>query len=360
MNALTVNELRLIIAKTGHITTPYIFGEPGIGKSSLHYALIEDLGTDEYDHIYFDCGSAQFGDVGTYIPVHDTKQLEYYVSSLLKLDSPKKKVIMLDEFGKLAKVLRPTLTRLILERMVGDIKLPEGSIVFATSNDVSDGVGDFLAAHEGDRITMYPMAKPRALDASGRPAEWLIWASENGVSAVTQSFAAMTPAAFASYKDNTESNNPIIFNPRTNPVKFLSPRGLAQSDKAYVQNRHVLGEKLLYASLCGRIGQAGAEALMAFIAMEKELTSTRDVIANPDTVPVPSKLGALYMMIFNAIEVLATQDDLTAFMKFVKRTGSAEIEGVFFSMLTANSKTARLARTNESIKKWMTENYVLV
>lgn len=357
---VTVNDLRLIIRTTGHIDTPYIVGEPGIAKSSLLPAVMQDLDADEYEGIYFDCGSAQFGDVGSYVPVHSTKQLEYYVSSQLKLSSPKKKVIMLDEFGKLPKILRPTLTRLILERMVGDIALPEGSIIFATSNDMSDGVGDFLLAHEGDRVTVYQMGKPRAIDESGKPAEWLVWAAANGISAITMSFAAMTPAAFQSYKDDKQGKNPIIFNPQTNPVKFLSPRGLAKADKAYVQQRHILGERLLFASLCGRIGEAGAHALMAFIAMEKDLVSTHDVIKNPEGVAVPTNLGALYMMIFNAVNAIVTQDDLTAFMKFVKRSNSSEIEAVFFSLLSSNPKTAHLARGNATINEWMKHNYALI
>lgn len=355
---VSVNDLRLIIATTGEITTPYIMGEPGIAKSSLLAAVMETLDPNEYEPIYVDCGSLNYGDVGSYIPVHDSKQLEFYVSALFKLDSPKKKVIMLDEFGKLPKVLRPTLTRLILERMVGD-RAVEG-IIFATSNSASDGVGDFLAAHEGNRITVYEMGKPRAIDETGKPAEWLVWASNNGISPVTMSFAAMTPAAFQSYKDDKDGRNPMIFNPRTNPVTFLSPRSLAKADKAYVQNRHILGERLLHASLCGSIGVAGANALATFISMEKDLTSTHDVIKDPEGVAMPANLGARYMMLFNAVSALLTQDDLTAYMKFVKRMNSSELEAVFFSMLASNGKTAHLARSNDTIKNWMKDNYVLI
>jgi hypothetical protein len=358
--SVSVNDLRLIIATTGHITTPYITGEPGIAKSSLLPAVMEMLDPNEYEPIYADCGSLNYGDVGSYIPVHDSKQLEFYVSALFKLDSPKKKVIMLDEFGKLPKVLRPTLTRLILERMVGDRALAEGSIVFATSNSASDGVGDFLAAHEGNRISVYKMAKPRAIDDQGRPAEWLVWASNNGISPVTMSFAAMTPAAFQSYEDDKDGRNPMIFNPRTNPVTFLSPRSLAKADKAYVQNRQVLGERLLHASLCGSIGVAGANALATFISMEKDLVSTHDVIKDPEGVAMPSNLGARYMMLFNAVNAIVTQDDLTAYMKFVTRMNSSELEAVFFTLLAGNGKTAHLARTNDTIKNWMKNNYVLI
>ena len=355
--SVSLNDLRRIIPVAGPVITPYIMGEPGTAKSSLLSMLTKDLG-DEYEPIYFDCGSLNYGDVGSYIPVHDTKTLEFYVSSLLKFDSPKKKLIMLDEFGKLSKVLRPTMTRLILERMVGNLSLTEGSIIFATSNSTTDGVGDFLAAHEGNRVSVFKLRKPRAVDEAGRPVEYLVYASENGVSPVTQAFAAMTPAAFASYEDDPE--NPMVFNPRTNNTTFLSLRSLTKADFAYIQNRAVLGEAATFAGLCGTVGRAAAEAIMAFIALEAEVTSIPDIVANPDTARMPSNMGVLYMIIFNAVNALVTQDDLTAFMKYMKRSGSDEIQAVFFTMLAANNKTARLARGNASIKEWMQTNYELV
>lgn len=356
---VSISDLRRIIPVVGAITAPLIISEPGVGKTSLLNQIMQDMG-DGYDGIYVDGGSLNYGDIGSYIPVHDTKTLEFYVAKLFNLTDSRPKIIMIDEFTKVAKVLRPTVTRLILERTVGDIPLPEGSIVFATGNMTTDGVGDFLAAHEGNRVTVFEMEKPRAVDDMGRPSDWLIWAADNDISSVTQAFAAMTPSAFASYRDDANTNNPMIFNPRSNNVTFLSPRSLAKADKAFVQNSKVLGEKATFAGLAGTIGEAGARALASFMAMEKELISTTDVVAGPDTVAVPTNLGALYMMIFNAVQQLATQDQLSAFMKFVKRTNSNEIEAVFFSMLAGNAKTARMARGNETIKAWMLDNHALV
>jgi hypothetical protein len=356
---VSISDLRRMIPVIGTTITPLILSEPGCGKTSLLNLIMQDIGSG-YDGIYVDGGSLNYGDIGSYIPVHETKTLEFYVAKLFNLSDPRPKVIMIDEFTKVPKVLRPTITRLILERCVGDIKLPDGSIVIANGNLSSDGVGDFLAAHEGNRVAVFEMEKPRALDDAGNPSDWLIWAAENGVSSITRTFAAMTPTAFASYRDDKNNTNPMIFNPRTNNVTFLSLRSLTKADKAFVQNRHILGEKILFAGLAGTIGEAAARALMNYIAIGSNLISTADVVKDPDGVKVPTNIGALYMMIFNAVEQLATQDQLTAFMKFVSRTGSNEIEAVFFSMLAANAKTARMARGNPTINKWLLDNHQIV
>ena len=71
------------------------------------------------------------------------------MGTIFKLDSKKPKVILLDEFMKAPKLLQVIFTRLMLERTVGDTPLPEGSMVFATSNNQSDGLGDGMLAHAG-------------------------------------------------------------------------------------------------------------------------------------------------------------------------------------------------------------------
>ena len=163
-STVSIKELRKLIPLIGSSLTPIIQSEPGCGKTSLLSMIAQDLG-DGYDYIYVDCPVKDMSDIGMTIPNHQTKTLEYYVSSLFKLDSPKPKVILLDEFMKSPKLLQVIFTRLMLERMVGDKALPEGSIVFATSNNASDGVGDSMLAHAGNRVCIMRMAKPT-------PDEW--------------------------------------------------------------------------------------------------------------------------------------------------------------------------------------------
>ena len=193
MNTMTINELRKAIPLIATDLTMVIQSEAGCGKTSLLKMIEMDMG-DKYDYIYVDCPVKDMSDIAMTIPNHATKSLENYVGSIFKMDSPKPKVILLDEFMKSPKLLQVIFTRLMLERCIGDTKLPDGSIVFATSNNASDGLGDGMLAHAGNRVCIVRMEKP---DAD----TWLRWASENAVNPLIRAWVHMFPRALASYLD---------------------------------------------------------------------------------------------------------------------------------------------------------------
>jgi ATPase family associated with various cellular activities (AAA) len=342
--------------------TPVIVSEPGVGKTSILKLIAEKNGdkwrkagdnypTDKYDYIYVDCPSKDFMDIAGTIPNHAEKSLEQYVGSLFKLDSDKPKVIMLDEVFKVPKLMGVLFTRLQLERMVGDRPLPFGSIVFATSNNTSDGVGDSMQAHQGNRVCIMRMEKPDAR-------RWNKWAGENGISSTIRAFVAMNPRVLNSYMDGGQENNEFIFNP-TKPsqmVSFISPRSLTKCNRI-VKNRNVWGKAAADVALAGTIGLSGAKLLSVFIDMEAQVIPVADVIANPMGVTVPEDVAALCMLMINAVDEIKTQDDLSSFMQFVQRMKQSELQSVFFTMLLDNSRTTKLAANNDVVKGWAMTNY---
>lgn len=350
INTVTINELRTIIPTIGENLTPIIQSEPGCGKTSLLQMIRDDLG-DGYDYIYVDCPVKDMSDIGMVIPNHSTQSLEYYVASLFQLNSPKPKVILLDEFMKSNKLLQVIFTRLMLERMVGDRPLPAGSIVFGTSNNASDGVGDSMLAHAGNRVCILKMAKP-TVD------EWLTWAGEAGISRVIRAWVNMFPRALASYTDGNQNDNPYIFKPSSSAMSFCSPRSLAKAD-VIVRNTDRLGENATMCALAGTIGASAAGDMAAFLSLEKSLIDLKDIIKEPTTVKVPDDIAAQIMIMFQAIDMLDTQDELSAFMEFVERIKSSEVQAIFFTMMMRGSKSVRLASKNLKIARWASANHEL-
>ena len=350
-NPITLAQARVAIRTLGATITAIIKGEPGCGKTTLLKMLKEDMG-DGYDYIYVDCPVKDVGDTVMSVPTHDRTRLTQVVSDLFMLDSPKPKVIMLDEFMKTPKLLQTMWTRLMLERTVGDHVLPVGSIVFATSNNASDGVGDSMLAHAGNRVTIYNLRKSNA-------SEWNIWATDNDIAPEIRACVAMNPRMMASYLDGGQEENALIFNPSRKELSFVTGRSLAKCDPI-VRNRQVLGDVLTKASLAGTIGAAAAELMSAFLSLASELVSVKDVIADPDNVRMPEKPAALFMMMFNAIDTIETQDELASFMKFLNRIKSSEIQSVFFTMAMQSKRVGKLAVRNEQIKDWAKNNYELL
>jgi hypothetical protein len=333
--------------------TPIFLSEPGVGKTSILKLLKQKMG-DGYDYIYVDCPSKDYMDIAAVIPNHDSKSLEQYIGALFKMDSDKPKVIMLDELFKVPKLMGVIYTRLMLERMVGDRELPLGSMVFGTSNNGSDGVGDSVQAHVGNRVALIPMEKSNST-------KWNIWAGENGVSNVIRAFVALNPRIMASYKDGGQEDNPHIFNP-TKPsqcVSFASPRSIFKLNRAVV-NRDILGHKAADVTIAGIVGLATQKALSVFIDMQSQLIPIKTIIADPEGVAMPEDVAALCMIMFNAIDEITTEDELTQFMKFNNRMKNSELQSIFFTMLMSNKKTVKLACNNETVKAWTKDNYKFV
>ena len=348
---VSINELRKMIPLIGSELTIVIQSEPGCGKTSLLKMIEEDHG-DKYDYIYVDCPVKDMSDIGMTIPNHASKTLEYYVAELFKLDSDKPKMICLDELMKAPKLLQIIFTRLMLEKMVGDRPLPDGSVIMATSNNASDGVGDSMLAHAGNRVCIVRMAKPT-------PDEWLQWATANGISRIVRAFVSMFPRVMASYTEGDhQRDNPYIFKPSMSTLSFCSPRSLAKCD-AIVKHRDVLGENATMVALAGTIGASAAGDMAAFLSLEKSLMDVKDIIKKPKDVPMPTDISAQLMIMFQAVDTLATQDELTSFMEFVERIQSSEVQAVFFTMMMRSPKAVRLARNNAKIAEWAKNNHEL-
>ena len=373
VETVSINELRRIIPLIASEITPVIQSEPGCGKTSLLAMMAEDSGDkwrspadgmsiagDKYDYIYIDCPVKDMSDIGMTIPNHTTQTLEYYVSSLFNLNDPKPKCILADEFMKSPKLLQVVFTRLFLERMAGDKPLPRGSLVFATSNNAGDGVGDSMLAHAGNRVCIMRMAKPNVN-------EWLEWAGQTvtvgdkvqaRVSRVIRAAVAMFPRCLASYTTGDQNDNPYIFKPSMSTLSFVSPRSLAKAD-VIVRNRDAIGENGTKVALAGTVGASFAADMSAFISMEKSLIDVKDIVKSPEDIEMPKDISAQLMIMFQAVDVLETQDHLTKFMMFVERIPSSEVQGVFFTMMMRNTKSIRLARNNAKIAEWAKNNHEL-
>ena len=350
-NAVELNDVPNLIATIGQSRTVMLRGEPGIGKSTVLKNLKTIMG-DRYDYIYADCPVMDVSDVVMRIPDHATKTLQSYVSELFRLDSPKPKVIMLDEVSKANKLLQVIFTRLMLERTVGDTQLPAGSVVFATGNNSSDGVGDTMSAHVLNRLCVINVRKPDAK-------RWGVWATDNGISSYIRAWVAMNPSCLASYLDGGQESNPYIFNPTKPLTSFCTPRSLTGANEV-VNNRDKLGSYVTQAALAGLCGAPFAESISAFMSMAKELTSVSDIIKDPENVTLPEKPAALFQIMFNAVDVIETQDDLSQFMKFVKRIRSDEVQSCFFSMAFESKRTCKLAKNNADICEWAKNNLALL
>jgi len=250
---------------------------------------------------------------------------------------------MLDELGKAARPVLNMLLPVILEHRLGDVRLPTGSIVFATTNLDTDGVGDNIPAHAFNRMTVLDMANPTC-------DEWLGWAANNNVAPEVMAFARDYPQVFERYDMlDAKDTNPYIFNPMTGNTKaFCSPRSLEKASYL-VGQRDVIGDALLPA-LAGTVGEAAARDLEANVMLADEMPRFAAIMADPPKCKLPGGVGAYFLMAFS-LASRANAENLSAIMTYVGRFESFEASTLFLTQMASSKAKVGFACKNAAFSR---------
>ena len=356
--SLTLSQCAQAIQAFGTTNTFLLTAEPGVGKSSVRTMLEKSMG-DDYDYIYVDCPTFDTPDVGMALPDHEAQTLKFFVNDLFKLTgkgAKRPKIIMLDELAKCRGPLLLVFTRLILEKVLAGIPLPEGSRVFATSNNSSDGVGDNFAAHLVNRLTKLSVAKS-TFD------EWQVWAIDDGIDADVITWASENANVFDSYTDGTTERDwtqkqkevrPFIFNPSTPGVPFVSPRSLAKCSE-FVRQRHTMSKDMFIALLAGTVGEGAARSMSGFFDTLGKLVPFSAIVADPMGVPVDRTGAVPFIQINNAVARISNTHEFSQFLLFIDRMNHGDLRMLFMKKIMLTEKGRTAAGTHRAALEWMAD-----
>ena len=346
-HSVSLKEFAHAISTVGKNVTIIGQGEPGIGKS----AMLKEVArlNPTHETAYIDCTLLDLGDFALpYVQQHGDMKATYFApNARFKFHTGKPVIIMLDEIGKAMKAVKNVLLTLMLEHRIGDQYLPEGSLVFGTTNLASDGVGDLLEAHARNRVAFVTVRKP---DAD----EWVEWAMENGIEPVIAAWVKQFPHALASYTDPSQRDNPYIFNPtRAGATAFVTPRSLEKASHI-AKRRDVLGDALTISLLTGTIGESAARDMQAFFTVVDKLPTWDQITKSPDTAKLPDDTVARCILVFGAI-TRVTKETLSDFMTYVQRMDK-EWQALFATSVMKSPQKQPFCVTNKSFKDWAIAN----
>lgn len=348
-DSVSLKEFAHAIGTVGKDVTIIGQGEPGIGKSAMLKVLSEQY--PDYETAYIDCTLLDLGDFALPYtensPSGHMRVTKFAPNARFKMDLDKPVIIMLDEIGKAMKAVKNVLLTLMLEQRVGDHYLPKGSIVFGTTNLMSDGVGDLLEAHARNRICMVTVRKPNA-------DEWIDWALSNKISTEVISWVKQFPYALTSYTDGDQKENPYIFNPtKAGSAAFVTPRSLEKASHI-AEQREVLGNGLTISLLSGAIGPSAAKDMHAFFDVSDTLPKWEDIIKSPMSIKIPESAVARCILVFTAIASVK-EETLSIVMKFISRL-DMEWQALFCTSVARSSSTQKMVMNSKEFKKWAMDN----
>ena len=355
---LSASQVVSLIAAIGDKRTVIVEGENGIGKTALFHALRK---LPKFaDHIAvqpIDC--TQLSDGSVWMPDLDrengvSRELpneRFGVSAFNQLGVNNSKPILvgLDEIAKAPQFIKNVLAPIIYERRVGNLSMPEGSVVVCFTNLSIEGLGDSIQAHLRNRLVFVKMRKPSA-------DEWVKWATDNRVNPMIIAFVSNEPRVMQSFLDyekggmfegkDLSKDNGFIFNPKSMQLAYATPRSLVAASDILDAGLGVLDDDTLEAALVGTVGATTAEALASFIRFGREICEYSRVIKSPDTAPLSDNPTAQLIQVFQFVTRVADRTEAEAIVKYVWRM-RAEMQSIFCNTVATSQRVALFATINE-------------
>jgi hypothetical protein len=270
----------------------YLWGPPGVGKSSLVRQAAKEAELDVLDlrAVLLDPVDLRG------LPRIDKDSALWCPPAFLPKGG--EGVLFLDELAQAPPLVQAACLQLTLDRKVGEYLLPEGWSVVAASNRQEDRAG----AH---RLISPLLNRFIHLDLEVSHDDWQAWAVQAGVAPQVRSFLRFRPALL------------FQFDPTANQRSFPTPR----SWEFVSQVLPGTPADLLHPVVAGCVGEGPAAEFVGFARLCQELPDLDLVLAQPATTPVPREPAVLYALVGALTERCRRGDTptLSAFVQYATR-----------------------------------------
>ena len=255
----------------------FLWGPPGVGKS---YLIAEAAERQQCDLIDIRLSLLDSVDLhGVPFPNREKRIVEWLPAGILP-QAPLKKptVLFLDELNTAPINVQNAALQLILDRRVGDYRLPDQVAVFAAGNRAEDG------AHV-TRISKALSNRFAHVVLEANLESWMDWALNAGLPAELVMFLKFKPALLHA------------MDPQAKGESFPSPRSWEWV--GYMTNALRDTPRELYDEAEATVGRGAATEYTAFLELSSEMPDPDKVIADPEKAPIPSpdKPGVLYALL---------------------------------------------------------------
>ncbi len=351
--SLSIDQTSDLIKAVGHNLTVIAQGYMGTGKTSGIKANLE-AALPDHKYIEFDCTNKDIQDLSAPKFMKKVENMisdyvEFVPNAELGAHLGVKVIINFDEFFKAPQPVQKGVRRIMLERKVGNITLPEGSIIYGTTNKSGEGLGDALPAHQRNAIVVVQTRKPSV-------EEYLGWGLNNDMDPVMLGWVKDNPQVLQTYDEVKDpDDNPYIHHPRrpTQDAVFTPRSGKLGSD--ILKTRHLIDDQTLTTALMGAIGTRGGLDLMAYVKLANQLPTTESIKKDPDNAIVPTSASATCMVVFRTLASIE-RDWVDAWMTYMQRL-DVEAQGMFANGVRAPKYSKQsLIMTNKKFTQWAMDN----
>lgn len=307
--------------------TPFIWGDPGIGKSDILREVASSLGLSLIDarlSIYDPTDLKGF----PVVKGVGKNEVMHFVPPAI-LPTKGKGILFLDELPAAPPAVQAAAYQLILDKKLGEYTLPEGWRIVAAGNHARNG---------GVHYSLAPALANRFIhiEMTCSQEDWDLWAATHGITDLTRAFMRFRPSLLHDMEA------------RKSGMAFPTPRSWAFADDISRQ-QHGPSEELEL--LKGTVGEGAAVEYLAFIKTARDLPSASEIFLSPDTAPMPASPAAKHAVVV-MLEKRVDSKSMRQCMTYIKRL-EIEYQTAFMHGITKTNR--ELSNTKDYID-WCIEN----
>jgi hypothetical protein len=293
----------------------FLWGPPGIGKSSIVYQIGDRLGYEVLELRLGDRDPIDFRGVPVpvlrmrdgsevYLTAAHTVNPNDVVGGVTKTFPPdylavpdKKIIIFLDEMNMADKAVIKVAQQMVLDHRVADIKLPDDVVIIGAGN--SETHGAFVQRMPKPTLNRF-IHYSLGVDSDG----WIDWAIMNGIHPII--------IAFIKFK----SDYLFQFDPKSEDKAFPTPRSWEFASDI-LKSGMQLG---LFHSLVGCVGKGAGIAVKSFMDLYKDIPDINQIFIDPQGTPIPENPSVRFSLCI-LLARKATHKNLAAIRIYTERMG---------------------------------------
>lgn len=326
MAALRPRHLKKAIAASITRKRPMmIWGPPGVGKSDMVRQVAHDLHRSIRDVRLTLLDSVDLR--GFPYRDEDANRMHFSVPPFLPTDPDADDVLFLDEINAAEPQVQAAAYQLILDRKLGEYRLPDQVTVIAAGN------------RETDQSVVHTMSAALAnrfihVEAATNLDDWRQWARTNGIDERLLSFLAFRPGLLHDFDADKKA--------------FPTPRSWEfANDMINATDDAIVDRELI----SGTVGEGAAAEFLTFCNIYQNLPDVDELLKNPGTASVPEQLDVRYALC-GALSHRATEENFENLVKYVKRLPQE------FQVLCVRDAVVkdRMLSNHPSFGEWAVEN----
>jgi hypothetical protein len=269
----------------------FVWGAPGVGKSQVvaRVAREEKLALIDVRAVLLDPV-----DLRGLPHIDASNRASWCPPEFLPVDG--QGVLFLDELNAAPPLVQAACYQLVLDRRLGEYKLPDGWSIVAAGN------------RETDRAVTHRMPSALAnrfvhlhFEVDGK--EWLDWAKANGIAPEVSAFIRFRP------------NLLHAFDPQKDDKAFPTPRSWEFVSRIMNRRRRMIPDLELIA---GVVGEGAAAEFCGYLRIYHNLPDPRALIESPETAEVPEDPATLYA-VCELLSEKTAPENLSRIMAYAKR-----------------------------------------